>query len=94
MDGDGDGVRMAGQSLVDAVIHHFIDHVVQARAVISITDIHPGALAHSIQPLENLDRIRAVVVFAGRVVRSCQFSLDTFPGTYRLSAGECHALRH
>ena len=37
-------------------------HVMQARAVVSVTDIHAGALADSVQALENLDGICAVFV--------------------------------
>jgi hypothetical protein len=55
---------MTGQRLVDAVVHDLVDHVVQARAVVGVADVHAGALAHRLQALENLDGIRAVV---GRV---------------------------
>jgi len=58
-----DGRGMSRQSLVNAVVHDLIDHMVQARAVIGIADVHPRAFADGLQPLENLDRIRAV--FAG-----------------------------
>jgi hypothetical protein len=61
---DRDGVRVARQRLVDAVVDDLVDHVVQARAVIGVADIHAGPLAYSLQALENLDGIRAV--FAGR----------------------------
>ena len=61
---DRHGVRMARQRLVDAVVHDLVDHVVQARAVIGVADIHAGPLAHGLQALENLDGIRAV--FRGR----------------------------
>jgi hypothetical protein len=53
-------VGVAGQRLVDGVVDHLIDHVVQARAVIGVADIHAGALAHGVQAFENLDGIRAV----------------------------------
>jgi catechol-2,3-dioxygenase len=61
---DRDGVRMARQRLVDAVVDDLVDHVVQARAVIGVADIHAGPLAHGLQSLENLDGIRAI--FFGR----------------------------
>ncbi len=48
-------VGMAGQRLVDAVVDDLVDHVVQARAIIGVTDIHARALADSLQSLENLD---------------------------------------
>ena len=62
MDFHGDGGRVAGQRLVDAVVHDLIHHVVQARAIVGVADIHAGALANRLQPLENLDGISAVVV--------------------------------
>ena len=55
-----------GQRFVDGVVDHLIDHVVQARAVVGVADVHPRALAHGVQALEDLDGIRAV--FGGRFV--------------------------
>ena len=52
--------RLAGERLVDAVVDDLVDHVVQARAVVGIADIHPRPLAHRLQALENLDGIGAV----------------------------------
>ena len=46
---------MAGERLVYRVIDNLENHVMQARPVIGITDIHAGTLADSIQPLEDLD---------------------------------------
>ncbi|MDQ1154161.1 hypothetical protein QE389_001360 [Brevundimonas sp. SORGH_AS 993] len=57
---DLDQVGVTGQGLVDGVVHHLIDHVVQARAVVRVPDIHAGAFAHGVQALENLDGIGAV----------------------------------
>ena len=51
---------VAGQRLVDGVVDDFVDHVMQAGAVIGVADIHAGPLAHGIQPLQNPDRFRAV----------------------------------
>jgi hypothetical protein len=58
-------VRVAGQRLVDGIVDHLIDHVMQARAVIRIPDIHAGALAHRIEALEHLDAVGAVFVGNG-----------------------------
>ena len=54
---DGDGavvvdcdvhrIRMTGQRLVDAVVHDLIDHVVQTRPIIGITDVHARTFANS-----------------------------------------------
>jgi hypothetical protein len=73
VDDDGDGVGMAGERLVDAVVDDLVDHVVQARAVVGVADIHPRTLAHRVQALENLDRIRAVVVTRGGVCAHAGF---------------------
>ena len=53
----------AGQRLVDGVVDDFIDHVMQARAVVGVADIHAGALAHGIEALQDLDRLGVVGVF-------------------------------
>ena len=53
-------VGMAGERFVDRVVDHFVDHVMQARAVIGIADVHAGALAHRIKALQNLDRVRII----------------------------------
>ena len=59
---DVDAVGMARQGLVDGIVHDFIDHVMQARAVIGVADIHAGALAHGIQALQHLDAAGAIFV--------------------------------
>lgn len=53
-------IGMTGKRLVDGVVDHFVDHVVQAGTVIGITDIHAGPLAHGIKTLEDLDRIGSI----------------------------------
>ena len=37
---DGDGFGVAGERFVDRVVDDLVDHVVQARAVIGVADIH------------------------------------------------------
>ena len=51
VDGDDDAVAMAGQRLVDGVIHDLENHVVQAGAVIGVTDVHAGSFAHCVKTL-------------------------------------------
>ena len=80
--GDGDGaigverhrhaVGMAGQRLVDGVVDHLIDHVMQARAVIGVADIHAGALAHRIEALEHLDGVGAIFLFGHHLSSRCR----------------------
>ena len=52
---------VAGQRLVDGVVDDLVDHVVQARAVVGVADIHARPLAHRVEALEDLDRFRIVV---------------------------------
>ena len=49
MDRDRDRVAIAGERLVDGVVDDLVDQVVQAGAIVSVTDVHTGALAHRIQ---------------------------------------------
>ena len=51
MDDDLDTVAMTRQGLVDRVVDDLENHMVQARAVIGITDIHARALPHCIKAL-------------------------------------------
>ena len=39
------------EGLIDGVIYKLLNHVVQARAVIRIADVHTGALTHRIKAL-------------------------------------------
>ncbi len=51
-----DAVAPAGEALVDRVVDDLVDHVMQARAVIGVADIHAGALADRVEALQHLDR--------------------------------------
>ena len=57
---DGDAVGMADQRLVDGIVHHLVDHVMETGAVIGVADIHAGALAHGIEAFQDLDRVGAI----------------------------------
>ena len=52
---DFDFGAVTGERFVDRVVDDFEHHVVEAGAVIGITDVHAGALANRIEPLQNLD---------------------------------------
>jgi hypothetical protein len=52
---------VSGERLVDRIVDDLVDHVVQARAVVGVADIHPRPLAHGVEALENLDRFRTVI---------------------------------
>ena len=75
---DMDIVGMTGQRLVDAVVHHLVDHVVQTRPVVGVADIHAGPLANGLQSLENLDGFGAVCV---RLHGSCAHASFILPLT-------------
>ena len=53
---------MAGQNLVDGVVDDLVDHVVQTRPVVGVADVHAGAFADRVEPLQHLDAVGAVVV--------------------------------
>ena len=89
--------RPAAERLVDAVVDDLVDHVVQARAVVGVADIHPRPLAHRFQALENLDGIGAVFLGdAGGFGHARGVLGDggaVYPGALRLSRPECRARR-
>src|SRR5215216_2910104 len=69
VDGDLDLGRLAGQRLVDRVVHHLVDQVMKtARA--RRADVHARPLADGLETLENGDVLRAVgaVTAAGRAL--------------------------
>jgi hypothetical protein len=53
-------VGMSGEALIDRIIDNFINHVMQAGAVICIANIHPRAFTHSVQSFEDFDAIRPI----------------------------------
>ncbi len=57
---DDDVGAVARQGFVDGVVHHLVDQVVEAVDPRG-ADVHARALAHRLEPLENLNAIRRVV---------------------------------
>jgi hypothetical protein len=55
-----DGVAVPGQGLVDGVVDHLVDQVVQP-ALTGGADVHARTLADRVEPLENGDRTGVVV---------------------------------
>ena len=55
MDDHPDFRTVPSQCLVNGVVHQLKDHVMQARAIISVTDIHAGPLPNGIQSFQYLD---------------------------------------
>ncbi len=70
MNGYRDVVAIAGQRLVDGIVHHLEHHVMQAGTIGGIADVHAGTLAHRIQTLEHLDAALFVVTIAD-MLRTC-----------------------
>ena len=67
VDGDLDLVALAGQRLVDRVVHDLVDEVMEA-ADARRADVHAGALAHRLEALEDGDVLRPVAAVALRLV--------------------------
>ncbi len=67
--GDLDPVAVAGQRLVDRVVHDLPHQVVQA-ALTGRADVHARTLADRLETLEDLDRGRVVLALLDRVARS------------------------
>jgi hypothetical protein len=61
-----DAVAIACQRLVDRVVDDLVDHVMQTGAVVRVADIHARALPDGIEPAQDGDRLRAVIV-GGRI---------------------------
>ena len=55
-----DEIAIAGQRFVDGVVDHLVDHVVQARAIVGIADVHAGPLPDGVQSAQHLDLFGAV----------------------------------
>ena len=75
---DVDAVAVTGERLVDGVVHDLEDHVVEARAILGIADVHARALAHRLEPTQDLDGLGAVVLVERRR-RGCVFAHSSSP---------------
>ncbi len=56
-------LRVTSQNLVDGVVDDLVNHVMQARAVVGVADVHAGALADGVEALQHLDAVFAVVLW-------------------------------
>ena len=63
VDPDVNVLAVAGQRLIDGVVHSLVDHVMKSRAVIGVADVHSRSLAYGIQSLENLDAGSVISIF-------------------------------
>ena len=57
-----DFIAVAGERFVDRVVDDFVNHVMKARAVIGVADVHARALAYGIEAFQHLDGLGCVVV--------------------------------
>src|SRR5262249_1641359 len=69
-----DAIAITGERLVDRIVDDLVDHMVQARAVVGIADIHAGPLAPGIEALQDLDGFGVV----GDGLLLCCFSHGSF----------------
>jgi hypothetical protein len=53
--GDNDTIAMARQGLIDRIVDNLENHVVQARAIVGVADVHSRALPHRIKSLQDFD---------------------------------------
>ena len=65
---DLDPVGMAGQRLVHGIVDHLGEQVVQ-RLLVGAADIHAGAAAHRLEPLQHLDMLGGVAGLGGGAAR-------------------------
>ena len=56
-DGHANGVTVSGKGLVNGVVDHLVDQVVQSPCA-HISDVHRGTLADVFHALEGLDAVR------------------------------------
>ena len=63
MDDDRYFIAMTCQRFVNGVIDHFKNHMVQTGTIVGVTNVHPRALADSIQAFKDLDVGCVVILF-------------------------------
>ena len=56
----GDERRMTGERFVDGIVDDFVDHVMQARTIVGVADVHARPFAHRIEATKDLDGISAI----------------------------------
>ena len=59
-----DAAGMAGHRFVHGIVENFGGQVMQ-RAVVGAADIHAGAAAHGLQPLQDLDVLGGIALGGG-----------------------------
>jgi hypothetical protein len=56
----GDKRRMAAERLVDRIVDDLVDHVMQARSIVGIADVHARPFAHRVEAAKDLDGVGAI----------------------------------
>ena len=56
-----DAVSVPCEAFINRIIDNFLDHMVQARAVIRIANIHARTLSNRVKAFKNFDAICAVI---------------------------------
>ncbi len=73
-----DGVAGARQGLVNAVIDHLVDQMMEAARA-RVADVHGGPLSNGLQPFEHLNGFCTVTIFAHYTyLKSCCGRLRPF----------------
>ena len=88
MDGDLDLVALAGQRLVDGVVHDLVDQVMEP-ADARRADVHARALAHRLEALEDGDVLRPVAAVALRLILLRQAMPSVSSNMKRPRPGAC-----
>lgn len=86
MDGHHHAVGVAGQGLIDRVVDHLEDHVMQASAIVHIADVHARTLAHGLQAFQGGDAVGVVGAVVARAGRGSGFGhsrIDRLHGRQR-----------
>jgi hypothetical protein len=71
---DVDLFGMACEVLVDGVIHHFPNTVVQSRTIMGVAKVHPRPFSNSFKSFENLNA-SCIVIFCHKFIKSSQNSV-------------------
>ena len=66
-------VAITGQSFVNGVVQHFVNHVVEAGTVIGVANIHARTFPYGVKTFQNLDRVRIVLAFFFFLFFGCHF---------------------
>jgi len=60
---DFHGVVESREMLVNRVVHHFPNAMMESRAVMGVPEVHSWSFSNGLEPLENLDA-SSVILFA------------------------------